>query len=310
MSSSVLEYLSFIQSRPNRKARQRRVIESLDERLPGWEKIFDDRDFHDWLQIFPSNGARSRADWLIDLWDAFDESNLVTLVRLFVEEHAGLRPRKGVPLEGTPYRVGDYINSRYVVIDCLGRGGFGNVLLVYHDDRHFHEFLALKVLRDDVARERFASSRFDREANVLLALQSHPNIVGVRYVDKISGQLLILSEYIESDINGCVSLGDHIKRSGISLAKQMQWLVECCSGLSFAYKQGIVAHRDIKPENILIDRHGHARVADFGLASVSIARDNDESSGLLASSNKPAFATQQGRSLAGCGNTQRAQLRC
>jgi serum/glucocorticoid-regulated kinase 2 len=31
------------------------------------------------------------------------------------------------------------------------------------------------------------------------------------------------------------------------------------------HQRGII-YRDLKPENILIDRHGHCRLADFGLS--------------------------------------------
>jgi len=41
--------------------------------------------------------------------------------------------------------------------------------------------------------------------------------------------------------------------------------MQICRGLEAARKKGI-AHRDLKPQNILIDKRGHASIADFGLA--------------------------------------------
>jgi serine/threonine protein kinase len=48
--------------------------------------------------------------------------------------------------------------------------------------------------------------------------------------------------------------------------------INCCfkqliNGIHYLHSMG-VAHRDLKPENLLIDRHGHLKITDFGVSDV------------------------------------------
>ncbi len=52
------------------------------------------------------------------------------------------------------------------------------------------------------------------------------------------------------------------------------YTAEICSAISHLHSLNIV-YRDLKPENLLLDRKGHIRVTDFGVAKANVTADEN-----------------------------------
>lgn len=120
---------------------------------------------------------------------------------------------------------------------------------------------AIKTL--DAMGSASARSRFENEARAMARLR-HPHVIAVHDVgvDDTDRPFLVM-EYAPRG-----SLADVLHQRGPLPPRLACRLVrEVLDGLEHAHAHGIV-HRDIKPQNVLLDREGHALVADFGIARI------------------------------------------
>lgn len=148
--------------------------------------------------------------------------------------------------------------GRFVMIDRLGAGAMGEVVLAYDPD--LHRRVAIKVLRAGL----FSSSgdaavqRMLREARAMAKL-SHPNVITVFEVDQMhSGQSFIAMEFIDGG-----TLREWRERSP-SWREVLDVYAAAGEGLAAAHDQDLV-HRDFKPDNVLMGDDGRVCVTDFGL---------------------------------------------
>ncbi|WP_066902712.1 Stk1 family PASTA domain-containing Ser/Thr kinase [Millisia brevis] len=154
------------------------------------------------------------------------------------------------------------LSERYELGETLGFGGMSEVHLAR--DIRLSRDVAIKVLRQDLARDPTFYERFKREAQNAAAL-NHPAIVAVYDTGEAEtpeGPLpYIVMEYVEGD-----TLRDIVRGEGpMPLRRAMEVIADVCSALDFSHRNGII-HRDIKPANIMINRAGAVKVMDFGIA--------------------------------------------
>lgn len=147
------------------------------------------------------------------------------------------------------------------IIECIGRGGMGHVYKARQKqlDRH----VALKILPRELGSDAKFAERFTREARALAQL-NHPNIVTIHDFGHKRDVYYLVMEYMDG-----MNLRELLNAHRLSSSEVLEIVPKLCNALQYAHRAGIV-HRDIKPENILFDRHGHAKIADFGLAKLVI----------------------------------------
>ena len=155
---------------------------------------------------------------------------------------------------------------QFEILELIGKGGMGAVYKVRQ--KELDRIVALKILPPAIGQSPAFSNRFTREAKALAKL-NHPCIVTLHEFGQTAGLYFILMEYVDG-----VNLGQLMHTGRISPREALAIVPQICDALQFAHDQGIV-HRDIKPENILLDRLGRVKVADFGIAKV-VAAVNEE----------------------------------
>ncbi|HWN80679.1 MAG TPA: protein kinase, partial [Candidatus Udaeobacter sp.] len=185
------------------------------------------------------------------------------------------RPRDRRGSMGPDPWMGKVVDSRYRVIDVLGRGGMGVVYKIEH--QRMGKIAAMKVLHRDLAGDKEVIGRFRREAEAVSKL-THPNTVQVFDFGTAQGALYLVMEYVRG-----LDIGSLIDRDGaMSFERSAPLFAQVCAALAEAHELGIV-HRDLKPENILVTRTSSGKdfvkVLDFGLAKLAEREELSEVTG-------------------------------
>jgi eukaryotic-like serine/threonine-protein kinase len=145
----------------------------------------------------------------------------------------------------------------YEIAAQLGAGGMGEVYRAR--DTRLKRDVALKILPESFATDPERLARFQREAEVLAAL-NHPNIAAIFGLEEQGAARALVMELVEGE-----TLTERIARAPIPVDEAIPIARQIADALEAAHDQGIV-HRDLKPANIKIRPDGTVKVLDFGLA--------------------------------------------
>ncbi|MBZ4418667.1 protein kinase [Myxococcus sp. RHSTA-1-4] len=191
----------------------------------------------------------------------------------FLREFSGeFPPASFLPFPGEG--VGGADGRRYEVLELVGGGGMGRVFRAL--DTELLRTVALKFLLPRPREEEPALMDALREEAQALASLDHESIVRIHDVSewrpRTDGGLpawrvpFLVMEFLEGE-----SLHALLRRRTLGLQQALDVMVDVAAGLAHAHERRLI-HRDLKPGNILIVPGGRARLLDFGLAELLMAR--------------------------------------
>lgn len=127
-------------------------------------------------------------------------------------------------------------------------------------DREVDRFVALKVIRPELASRPDILARFKQE--LILARQvTHKNVIRIFDLGEADGVKYITMDFVEGH-----DLKTLLREKGkFTSEESVRIITQICRALDAAHTEGVV-HRDLKPQNIMLDGKGRVTVMDFGIA--------------------------------------------
>ncbi|MCK5942496.1 MAG: serine/threonine protein kinase, partial [Planctomycetes bacterium] len=216
-----------------------------------------------------------------------DRPDLVAAVRDALGQSAALSGLDEAAQGFDPHEQ-SVLAGRYRLDRRLGAGAMG---VVYQaTDLELQRPVAVKILRSVLLDGDEAEARFEREAEVLAAVQ-HTAVVtiydrgrtddGLRYLvmELLDGvplsELLTRAEERQRELgpdDDTAWLRDYFdddaELESSFLRQAVRWTAQLAPGLEAAHDAGVF-HRDIKPSNVFVRRDGSPMLLDFGIAARS-----------------------------------------
>jgi serine/threonine-protein kinase len=156
---------------------------------------------------------------------------------------------------------GTRLNNNYEIDAFLKAGGMGDVYRGHEIETG--DAVAIKLIRDELARDEAVLAMFRNEAKALRRIQ-HAAVV--RYFgftqDPHLRRHYLAMEFVEG-----APLSEVMKSGPMPAPHVLALMRRVALGLRAAHEQQVV-HRDMSPDNIIVPRSGieSARIIDFGIA--------------------------------------------
>lgn len=181
------------------------------------------------------------------------------------QQQPGSLPKNGAgvqfqsqPLNQSRVTKGKYSLTDFTIQRTLGTGSFGRVHLV--QSKHNQRFYAVKVLKKAQVVKMKQVEHTNDERRMLQQVK-HPFLITLWGTFQDSKNLYMVMDFVEG--GELFSLLRKSQRFPNPVAKF--YAAEVTLALDYLHSHNII-YRDLKPENLLLDRHGHLKITDFGFA--------------------------------------------
>ncbi|MEM9488980.1 MAG: serine/threonine-protein kinase, partial [Myxococcota bacterium] len=210
------------------------------------------------------------AEW-VSAAQALPVADMPDVVSRYLSE----RPRGPTPEPAATGRAAtpSSLADRYKIQRRLGAGGMGDVFLARRvGPAGFEKLVVIKRIRADRVEDGDAVDSFLQEAR-LAARLSHPNIVQIFDLGKISDEYFISMEYVDGlDLRTVLRINEQMNLQ-MPVAICCRIISDLCQALYDAHSHRDesgelrpIIHRDVSPGNVLLSQSGVAKLTDFGIA--------------------------------------------
>jgi len=159
--------------------------------------------------------------------------------------------------------------GNYELLELIGQGGQSQVYRARRIDQKIQKDVAIKVLFPGHL-SKSVLDMFNQEQLTLSRLD-HPAIISLHHGGTTAeGVPYLVLDYIDN----AQTIQEYIASHRLSPRETVILMLAVIDGLSYAH-QHFVVHGDLKPNNILVDRHGHPLLVDFGIARLGKQEGSD-----------------------------------
>lgn len=153
----------------------------------------------------------------------------------------------------------------FEIVGPVGAGGMGTLFKAKKPGSE--AAFAIKILKQEFAKDKAARIRFEQEAELSKRL-THTNLVTVYECGVASsGAPYLVMDFVDGEsLDRCLG-----RETSIEPRRAINIFVQLCDAMEYAHACGVL-HRDLKPSNILLVETGEqevlVKVVDFGIAKL------------------------------------------